>query len=180
MLCYDGSDFFLQTSRVGLKGELQMSNSAVEDLSPGQAQYVLGRIIQDKKVRTREISNYLKEMDQEIRDLENRLSSLKGVRDQAKPSARRSARTSSPGKTRSRSRKKSSAARGAKSKAGAGKAKHSRKATTPEARKSRQLQGQYISLIKRFPMKERDKYKALASDKGREEAVTRMKSDLGK
>lgn len=157
-----------------------MSNSAVEDLSPGQAQYVLGRIIQDKKVRAREISNYVKEMDQEIRDLENRLSSLKGARDQARPGARKSARASSPKRTRSRSKKKTSATRGAKSKARAGKAKHSRKATTPEARKSRQLQGQYISLIKRFPTKDRDKYKALAADKGREEAVNRMKNDLDK
>lgn len=159
-----------------------MSNSAVEDLSPGQAQYVLGRIIHDKKVRAREISKYLKEMDREIKDLENRLSSLKGARDQARPGAGRSARASSSGKTRKRSRKRTAAASKAKSKskARAGKAKHSRKATTPQARKSRQLQGQYISLIKRFPTKDRDKYKALAADKGREEAVNRMKSDLDK
>jgi hypothetical protein len=159
-----------------------MSNSAIEDLSPGQAQYVLGRILQDRKVRARDISNYLKEMDQEIQDLERRLSSLKGAREQARPSGRKSGRAPArkTAKRKSGAGRKGAPAKGSKTKKAAAKTRHSRKATTPEARKSRQLQGQYISLIKRFPTEARDKYKTIASSKGRAEAVSQMKKDLGR
>ncbi|MDX1585013.1 MAG: hypothetical protein R3338_15555, partial [Thermoanaerobaculia bacterium] len=54
--------------------------SQVEKLTPGQAQYILGRALDDKKIRSREIDKYLREMDQEIENLEQRLSKLRNAR----------------------------------------------------------------------------------------------------
>lgn len=142
----------------------------LDELTPGQAKFVLERIISDKKIRSREIDKYLKEMDSEIETLEERLSMLRGSRSSAPEGT---APASRPGRKKKSSAKKSSAKTSAKRKRG------SRKATTPEAQKSRQLQGQYISLIKRFSGKERDKYKKMAQDKGREEAVNQMKKAVG-
>lgn len=142
----------------------------LDQLSPGQAKFVLERIVSDKKVRSREIDKYLKEMDSEIESLEERLSMLRGSRSKA---SEETAPSRKPGR-----RKKAQSAKSSKKAAGK-KTRTSRKATTPEAQKSRQLQGQYISLIKRFSGKERDKYKKMAKDKGREEAVTQMKKAVG-
>lgn len=135
----------------------------LEELTPGQAKFVLERIVSDKKIKSREIDKYLREMDGEIQNLEERLSMLRGARGGAPASS-------------GRARKKASGGRSAGSGDGARKKRGSRKATTPEAQKSRQLQGQYISLIKRFSGKDRDKYKKIAKEKGREEAVSQMKA----
>lgn len=140
----------------------------LEDLTPGQAKFVLERIVTDKKIRSRDIDRYLKEMDSEIKTLEERLSLLRGA-SAARPAAG----------ARKRGRKKSSAAVKSTATEGRKKRRGSRKATTPEAQKSRQLQGQYISLIKRFSGRERDKFKKVAKDKGREEAVNQMKAAIG-
>ncbi len=142
----------------------------LEELTPGQAQFVLERIVADKKIKPREIDKYIKEMDSEIETLEERLSMLRGSLASGLGSSstrrKRSAPNASP--TGGGTRKGSTRKRG------------SRPATSPEAQKSRQLQGQYISLIKRFSGKERDKFKALAKEKGREEAVNQMKKAVEK
>ena len=144
----------------------------LEELSPGQAKFVLERIVTDKKIKSREIDKYLKEMDSEIENLEERLSMLRGANSSKSAVTGRRGRRSAG--------KASKASKAGAPKEGRKKRRGSRKATTPEAQKSRQLQGQYISLIKRFSGKERDKFKKLAQDKGREEAVNQMKQAIGK
>lgn len=139
--------------------------ASLDQLTPGQAKFVLERIVADKKIKSREIDKYLKEMDSEIENLEQRLSMLRGSRGSAPATS---------GKGRSGRRSKAAAATSGSEK-GSKRKRGSRKATTPEAQKSRQLQGQYISLIKRFSGKERDRFKALAKEQGREEAVKQMK-----
>lgn len=136
--------------------------SRVDDLTPGQARFVLDQILKDKKIRSRDIDKYLKEMDREIESLEERLSMLRQT-----PASGASASTRATRARKPRKGGKKGAKRG------------SRKATTPEAQRSRQLQGQYISLIKRFSGKQRDKFKNLAKKQGREEAVKQMKAAIG-
>lgn len=157
--------------------------SRLEELTAAQAQYVLGRVVADKKIRSRDIDKYLREMDREIESLEQKLTTLREIRtgsDDSTPAR----------KSRSRKRKRGARAKGSAKRAGKGTArkakkaakkakKKSRKATTPEAMKSRQLQGLYISLVKRFTGRDRDKYKKIAKEKGREEAVKQMKAALG-
>lgn len=169
----------------------------LEDLTPGQAHYVLGRVVSDKKIRSREIDKYLSEMDDEIKQLESRLSMLRdaqgsddGAAEEAptrparkkrgrRKGRKKAASTAAADKPASKGAKRGrKAAKGRKSAGKSGK-RASRKALTPEAQKSRQLQGQYISLIKRFSGKEKEKYRKLASEQGREEAIKQMRSASG-
>ncbi len=143
--------------------------ATLDKLTPGQAKFVLERIVADKKIKSREIDKYLKEMDSEIENLEHRLSMLRG----AGGAGAASDTGRSPRKRRGSAAGTASSDKRSKRKRG------SRKATTPETQKSRQLQGQYISLIKRFSGKERDRFKILAKEQGREEAVKQMKQAAG-
>lgn len=54
-----------------------------------------------------------------------------------------------------------------------------RKATSPEAVASRKLQGQYIAAIRQVPKNQRKRFAAIAKTKGREEAISAIRKQLG-
>ncbi len=139
-------------------------------LTPAQAQYVLGRLMKDRRVSARDVAQYLASMQGEIRALEDQLSQLRSVAGGtvAAPQAAR------PGRRRRRTR--AEMAQTATAPAPAKK----KIVLSPQQRASRQLQGVYMSMIRQFPKSKRTAIKGLAKEKGREAAVDMMKADLAK
>ena len=134
-----------------------------EKLSPGQASYVLDRLIGDRRVSRADVQRYVSDMHREITDLERRLQSLK----EATGGAIRSAiQALTPGKRRGRP-------------PGTGAKRRSAKITA-EQLASRQLQGRYLGLIRQIPASRRAPYQKIAKEKGREAAIKEMMTTLKK
>ena len=143
-------------------------SSSPVNLSPGQASYVLERLVSERRVSQRDLERYINEMSREIGDLERRLQSLREATGGGGAVARRPGRP--PGSGR--------AAVAAVAVAGARRRRRSK--ITPEQLASRQLQGRYLGLIRQIPASKRNQYKKLAQEKGREAAIKEMVSALGK
>lgn len=123
-------------------------------LSPGQATYVLDRLIADRRISAGEVNRYVSDMQREIADLETRLQSLRQASNPAAarlPIARRA--TAAPGR---------------------------QKRISSEQRASRLIQGRYLGLIRQIPASRRSQYQKIAKEKGREAAIKEMASALGK
>jgi hypothetical protein len=145
------------------------------DLTHGQAHYVLGRLIGDRRISAAEVRRYLGEMHREIEKLEERLHSLRTAaggaiasavqkirRGPGRPAAAAVAAVAAPeGGKRRRRRRRSSA-------------------LTPEQRASRQLQGRYLGLIRQIPASRRAQFAKIAKEKGREAAIRDMQSAINK
>jgi len=130
-----------------LEGELSVPRGrrSTQRLSPTDAQEVLQELMRDGRVSTADINRY-----REIRQLEQRLQSLRGGRG-PKPSARRGT---------------------------VGRRRSSR--ITAEQLASRQLQGRYLGLIRQIPKSQRGRYAKVASERGREAAIKEMRTALNK
>ena len=125
-------------------------------LSPGQATYVLDRLIADRRISSGEVSRYVSDMHREISELESRLQSLRQASGAAPrlPIARRNA-PEAPARGR-------------------------RRKITAEQRASRVIQGRYLGLIRQIPASRRGQYQKIAKEKGREAAIKEIASALGK
>ncbi len=172
-------------------------------LTPGQAQYVLERLIRDRRVSVGDINGYVSEMGREISDLEQRLAQL---RDAAGPVAaaaavgiaagaagaavvRRGRKRRRPGRPPGRPGRPpgrppaaaatAPAAEGAV-KGGRKRGRKARTAITAEQLASRQLQGRYLALVRRFPQTRRTQYAKIAKEKGREAAIREMQDAIKK
>ena len=140
------------------------------DLTPGQATYVLDRMIADRRVSAGEVSRYVGDMQREISDLESRLQSLRAAAGASTPSA-------SPVRRR-RGRRPAAATA---TPAAAGRPRRRRRAAvTAEQLASRKLQGRYLGLIRQIPASKRAQYQRIAKEKGREAAIKEMSSVLHK
>lgn len=122
-------------------------------LSPGQATYVLDRLIADRRISAGEVNRYVSDMKREIADLESRLQSLRRANAAGArlPIARSEA--AAPGR---------------------------RRKISSEQRASRLIQGRYLGLIRQIPASRRGQYQKIAKEKGREAAIKEMASALGK
>jgi hypothetical protein len=175
--------------------------SSAPKLSGGQASYVLERLIKDRRVSQGEVNGYLSHMSNEISELEARLQHLKdavggaasaavaGIASAVAAVRRRPGRPPGkrgpgrpPGSGRKPGRPPASAAAGAEGAPAAAGAKRRRKRTaiTSEQLASRQLQGRYLALVRRFPPTKRAAYAKVAKEKGREAAIKDMQDSLGK
>lgn len=147
-------------------------------LSSAQSHYVLSRLIEDKKISTRDVVTYLSSMKTEIKALESRLEHLRTLTGDAPaaPAARRVR------KRRRRVAKPAKPAKAAKTEKTAKIEKTAKRKVvlSPQQRTSRQLQGVYMSLIRQVPKTRRTAYQTLAREKGRQAAVDQLKSDLAK
>jgi len=140
-----------------------------DKLTPGQASYVIDRLIGDRRVSWTEVHRYTEDMKREINHLEQRLKSL---RDAAGEAVRGAVEALKPGRRRGRPP-------GSVNKAG-GKKRARRSAITAEQLASRQLQGRYLGLIRQIPASRRAQYQRIAKEKGREAAIKEMQSNLHK
>lgn len=129
-------------------------------LSPGQASYVLERIIADRRVSERDVSRYVSDMRDEITRLEQRLQGLRQASDGRSQSAAQSRRGSpAAGETAPRTR---------------------RRKVSAEQQESRQIQGRYLGLIRQIPASRRSQYQKIARERGREAAIKEMAGVLAK
>jgi hypothetical protein len=128
----------------------------VPALTGQQASYILGKLIDERKVSAADVRRHLAGMWQEMNFLEKRLSELRGMVGSMHPVRR--------------------AKKAIKRVA----ARVKRVAKTPEAAASRKLQGQYIAYIRQIPTRGRKRFADMAKKDGREAAITAMKKQLGK
>ena len=131
------------------------------EFSPGQAHYVLQRLIRDRRISSSDVTRYVADMRREIDELEQRLQSLREASVALVRKAVRSARPGRPSATAARRPRR-------------------RRAVTAERRASQQLQGRYLGLIRQIPANRRAHYARVAKDRGREAAIKEMASSLGR
>ncbi len=135
------------------------------DFTPGQASYVLQRLISERRITRNDVQRYLNDMHREIGELEQRLLALR----EATGGVIRSAiRALTPGRRRGRPP------------GAAAPARRRRARITPEQLASRKLQGRYLGLIRQIPASRRAQYKKIATEKGREAAIKEMQTALHK
>ena len=164
-------------------------------LTPGQASYVLDRLIREGRVSLVEVNRYVSDMQREISDLESHLQRLRAA-------AGVSAATTTPRpllpKKPVRPRPSvptlptppppapprlpvfpapPSASTGLR---GRRKSTRRRARITPEVLVSRQLQGRYLGLIRQIPVSKRARYTKIAKEKGRVAAIQELASTLKK
>lgn len=134
--------------------------SSRPQLTPGQASYVLERLISDRRVSAAEVARYVNDMRREIDELQQRLELLRAASGGGERLAppRRPGRRAVP---RARRRGRPTA-------------------LTAERRASQQLQGRYLGLIRQIPKTKRPQYQRIAKKGGREAAIREMASALGK
>jgi len=173
-------------------------------VSPGQAAYVLDRLIRDRRISRADVNSLIAEMGREIGELEARLQHLKSAHGGAMAAAavgvaaaaagtalvrrgrrpgRPPGRPGRPPGRRGRPPASAAGSEGADGAAGSKGGKRGRKqrsAITPEQLASRQLQGRYLALVRQFPATKRAQYARTAKEKGREAAITEMQSSLKK
>jgi hypothetical protein len=121
--------------------------------SSGQAVYVLERLVSERRVTTREVTQYLADIGREIRDIESRMAVLRaaagsGARQTAAPQSRR---------------RKRRAAR-----------------TRHAAPSTLQLNGRYMGYYRQIPKRDQPKYSAMRKEKGVEAAIKAIREHLGK
>ena len=155
----------------------RQGSSGLSQLSAGQAQYILERMVNDRRVSAADVNRYVSDMHREISDLERRLQSLRSAAGASMSSAAQPARRG-PG------RPPGSGAKQASSTAAAAAPRRRRRrgssALTPEQRASRQLQGRYLGLIRQIPATRRAQYARIAKERGREAAIKEMQGALNK
>jgi hypothetical protein len=160
----------------------------------------LERLIKDRRVSQGDVNGYLSHMSNEISELEARLQHLKdavggaasaavaGIASAVAAVRRRPGRPPGkrgpgrpPGSGRKPGRPPASAAADADGAPAAGaKRRRKRTAITSEQLASRQLQGRYLALVRRFPPTRRAAYAKIAKEKGREAAIKDMQDSLTK
>jgi uncharacterized protein (DUF3084 family) len=128
--------------------------SEVPALTPGQALFVLERVIDEGKVSAADIRRHLGEMWTELSAVEKRLAELRAVVEPARHPIR-AAR-----KARTKLRKKIA------------------KALSPERRESMRIQGRYLGLLRKMRKGDRDSFRKMAKEKGREQAIAAMEKTL--
>lgn len=143
------------------------------DITPGQAHYIIERMLADRTITRRDLNRYKKDLDSEIAELESRLANL---RDAAEESG-----GESPGRRRGgtkRRRASKGAAKGRKKST----ARKSRKqgARSRQAKKSMAVQGRYISYLRRFEGKKKERFQEIARNESREKAIEAMQAELNK
>jgi hypothetical protein len=174
------------------------------ELSPGQAAYVLERLVKDRKITQSDVNQYVSDMGREISELEARLQRLKdanggvvalaaaGIAGAAAAGAivrrgrrpgRKPGRPVGSGRKPGRPPASAGAAAGASSDAAPGPITRLRRraaAITAEQLASRQLQGRYLALVRQFSENKRAQYAKIAKDRGREAAINEMQAALRK
>jgi hypothetical protein len=172
-------------------------------LTHGQSNYVLQRLVKDRRVSAGDIQRYVGEMQREIEALEQQLASLRELagggtgtgggtgagtgtgRRRGRPPGRPAGTGTGTGRRRGRP-PASAGAQGTGTGTGGGeegggrRRRRGRTAITPEQLASRQLQGRYLALIRQVPESRRGQYAKIAKEKGREAAIKELQDVVKK
>jgi hypothetical protein len=130
---------------------VKKDRTAADTVAPAEAAYILGWLLEEKKVSSADLARALNAMHREIRSLEERLGFLRGLESSKRVSAVES--RPEPRKTRR---------------------------VSPAAAASRKLQGTYLNLLRRIPANRRNRFRKIATTNGREAAVKAMQEAIGK
>jgi hypothetical protein len=149
---------------------------------------VINKLVAERRVSNTEIDRYLSDMGREISELEERLNALREAQGQGGGGGwGRAAAATAPAPqapVRRRRRRSRSAAATKQSAAPSAsqprRRRRGRKAITSDQMASRQLQGRYLSLVRRFPANKRPQFAKIAKDRGREAAIREMQQQLPK
>lgn len=145
-----------------------MARTTTLSILPGQAKYVIDRLLAERRISSRDITGYLEDLDRDIRELEDRLTRLRaahGANDAASVPATRGAR-------------QRPAAHPPRSAAPSAKRRKRRFTVTAKVLASRALQGRYLPLLNRFSGAKRARYAKLAKEKGRGASIKEMEAAL--
>ena len=179
-------------------------SSNVPQLTPGQASYVLERLVSERRISPGEITRYVTDMHREISELESRLQSLRTAAAGGAPPRRGPGRPPTTGAFVGRRRRGPQSAAGTTGRrrgrppkvavapfagggqpaAAAAPARRGRPrrrgSISAEQLASRQLQGRYLALIRQIPAARRPQYAKVAKEQGRETAIAQMQSVVKK
>ena len=141
------------------------------NVSPGQAQYILTRAMQDGKIRKSDIAAYSASLQEEINTLEGRLNFLKNA---MKPAVLGAVAATAAGKiVRAVRNRKGTGGNGAEAPV------RQKTRVTAATRASRKTQGRFLALIRQIPASKRAHFKKVVKERGREAAIKEMQSVLG-
>jgi hypothetical protein len=133
---------------------------------PGQAKYVIDRLLAARRITARDITGYLGDLQRNIVEIEERLARLRAAQGgndaasvRATPRRERAAQRSTSAPQPAKRRKR-------------------RFTVTAKVLASRALQGRYLPLLNKFSGAKRVQYAKLAKDKGREAAIKEMEAAL--
>lgn len=169
--------------------------ASAPQLSPGQASYVLERLVADRRISAGELNRYVSDMHREISDLESKLTALRAAaggmvssgapvrRRPGRPPKSASAAAAPAAAPKRRGRPPGSASAGASEAAAParrGRRGRGRTAITPEQLASRRLQGRYLGLIRQIAASKRGQFQKTAKESGREAAIREMEVYLKK
>ena len=124
-------------------------------LTPTQAHYVLGRIIEERRIAPGEVARYVAEIPAEIKRVEARIAALRAATNMPAPTTATAPQRASQRRRRRRTKNAKTAA-------------------------SQRLQGRYIAYLRQVPEGRREKYREIVRTQGRAAAVKKMRADLGK
>lgn len=143
--------------------------AATTVVTAGQAQYVLRRLIEERRINQKDVARYTGDMQREIAALEERLRLLREAADEA-PRTRGPRRqdNGAPAETAERTPR------------GQRRRRRRKQNLSPERRAALKLQGQYLALIRRVPARKRPQYKKLLETKGKDAAIKAMQQATGK
>jgi hypothetical protein len=127
-------------------------------LTPGQATYVITRLLDERRITTTDIATYLRELHDEITTIEQRLATLRA----APLRATRSTARNTPSNT--------TAARTVTIK----------RRFSRTARAQQQLQGSYLGYMRQLPEHDKPRFQAIKARSGFAAAITALRHHLGK
>lgn len=154
--------------------------ASIPQLTDGQANFVLTRLIRDRRVSAADVRQYLGEVEQEISELENRLNELRGVAGSESPARRPQPRTRRRTRTRTAAASPAApAASDAPAPAKGGK-KRRRLKLTPARRAELKLQGHYLALMRQIPARRRPFYRSFFKAKGHAPTIAALRRELKK
>ena len=137
-------------------------------LTPDQAHYVLTTLVAQRKLRQTQIDQALRNRDNEIRSLRERLASLEGMDGAASSSPRRGGRRRGRG-----------AASGSGSSGSASRPIRRRK-MSPKVRALRRLQGKYMGFVRGLKPAEKARVRSVREKQGMGAAIQLASSLAGK
>jgi hypothetical protein len=138
-------------------------------LTPDQAHYVLTTLVAQRKLRQTQIDQALRNRDNEIRSLRERLASLEGMSDGASSSSRGRGRRARGGRAASGSGGSAAASRPIR-----------RRKMSPKVRALRRLQGKYMGFVRGLKPAEKARVRAVREKQGMGAAIQLASSLAGK
>jgi hypothetical protein len=172
---------------------MQPTTPSTPGLTPGQAHYVITRLLNERRLTTSDIAHYLNDLQHEITTITERLATLRTASNT--PPATTAQRTSrnTTHRTTSHStpsnRKRRTPSRTTRRTPSntipsntpiPSNTTKARRHFSPAARAQQQLQGRYLGYMRQLPAYARPRFQAIKARDGYDAAITALKQHLGK